>query len=507
MATLDENFMPVQQSESGSSFAEAMVGTQERVDISQLQGQETKSENFFMRFLRFITGRTRKRPTPVDAEPMTTTNVQTENAESAEGVVGPVTTQEQAEERQEDIVSSVNPAVRDELIANKKQELTRRYIEFVDAQPMVKILVNRNMMSLFLCRNRFERYIGEVSEKAVDIDLRNATDTLEGEELAAAQAARIRERVDILGAETENKVLENMLYENNGDDFLSLIYPRGFTSEIVESRLANSKLKSDSPEAAAFIENFRRNKLFEDNYTEERDNDELARKVGAIMVTRVSMRQEEMTYDVLDQIAGLKGGDLVRGLDKVLEQYNLDMLGKAVLILPNILEQYIEKAGIPFPPLEQVNEAYEEAQQLEKERAENEAIAAISPYDYKEAREEPVRSGLPTIEQVTEMMDVVKGRAEIVSEFVNIFNATAGIEGFSVSKRAPLAVVSDLIPFVLRAGSISIASGDFNQCYSDVMKSHSRRECEAMIIIMFENISRKLPRQTQQVMFRRAQIV
>ena len=501
MAELDE-IQARQTAENIRSLDDALSNISERQEDATIAAeQESRSQSFFTRFLNFITGRSRRRPGPITSTPGVATGA-TVNALQG------VTSNEEIAQREQGVQqvdNAVDPAVRDELIRNKSEYLNRRFIEFVDAQPIVKVLVSRNMMSLSLCRNRFSRYLNEMAEKAVDIDLRHGIDALEGQALEAAQGARLRERISIIGAETEDAAINSLLYDNNGDGFLPLVFPQGFTTGVVERRLNNNRLRPDMPEARAFIENFSKSDLFIDNYTSERDDVNLAVKVGTVLISRISFRQDEMINDVMDSIAGLEGGELLRTMDRILENYNLDMLGKAVLILPNVLSSYIELARIPLPPVEQINETLEEIDEMNRVREENEAMGA-DPYDYKDSRQITGVPGRLAALEVEEMLDAVVGRAELVNEFVVLFRRSAGIEGFSIDKRAPLAVVSDLAPFIYEAGAYSVSNDIIKNCYINVMQTNSRRESEAYISLMFEQISDKLPRAMQKVAFRNAQI-
>lgn len=514
MSTIEE--MQDQQTKTDSGVFDDFVRIEnERTeDAATVSRQEKTSGNFFTRFINFITGRSRKRPGRGSATGQRTVN-QGQMGERADTTPVreemPTAQNESAaalqtnETKAPGSTSPVEADVRAELIQTRKAELSRKYIEFVDAQPIVKVLVKRNMTSLSLCRMRFNRYLEEIAEKAVDIDLRHSVDALEGKELSDAQNARIRERLSVFGFESEDQLINSKLYDNGGDGFLPLVYPQGFNAGTVEKRLNNSRLTTDLAEADAFIQNFGKHKLFVDNYTSERDNRSLAYKVGKVMLSRVAFRQQEMINDIMGSIAGQEGGELVRNLDALLENYTLDMLGKAVLILPNVLEEYINLAKIPLPPAERVDDALDELEQMNNIKKENEAMG-VDAFEFKDSKENvnvPERMGEP---QIKEMFDTVVGRSELVREFVERYSRSAGIEGVSIPKRAPLAVVSDLIPFFVQAGRFGTYSDIIKEYYVKIMESNSRRECEAYLSFMFEAISTRMPKPIQKIAFRDALI-
>ena len=499
MAELNE-LQSRQENEQTGTLDQALANNSERQEEVSIPTGEEQSPNFFMRFISFITGRSRRRPAERGSAPETAQRAPLQiQAESAN------TESLQSQQQAQETAQAVDPAVRDELIRDKADKLTRRYIEFVDAQPVVKVLVKRNMASLALCRTRFTRYLRELAEKSVDIDLRHSIDALEGEALENAQNARVRERLEILGAESDFDAVNALLYDNNGDGFIPLVFPQGFSAETVRRRLENARLTTDLPEARNFISNFRKNPLFEDNYTAQRDEEDLAVKVGTVMLTRLAMRQSEMINDVLTSVSGLEGGELVRSLDATLENYTLDMLGKAVLLLPNVLGEYIDLAKIPFPPADQIDEAFEEVEQMEKERVRNEERGQDA-YDYKVPHFITSLPGRLSEIDVVEMFEAVVGRSELVAEFLTVFRRSAGIEGVSTEKRAPISVVSDLIPFIYQAGEFAVANVIIKDTYINVLQSTSRRECEGYMILMFDNISRMLPRAMQKIAFRNALI-
>ena len=195
MAELNEQLSSQTTQQTGTLDQALSNASERQEEVSIPAGNEERSPNFFMRFINFITGRSRRRPAErvaATASGALVSNTQERPGQDIESM--PQQTQE--------VSQAVDPAVRDELIRDKADKLTARYIEFVDAQPIVKVLVNRNMASLALCRIRFTRYLRELAEKAVDIDLRHSIDALQGEALESAQNARIRERVEILGKET-----------------------------------------------------------------------------------------------------------------------------------------------------------------------------------------------------------------------------------------------------------------------------------------------------------------
>ncbi|MBO6197344.1 MAG: hypothetical protein J6O03_07665 [Butyrivibrio sp.] len=498
MAELNEQLSSQTTQQTGTLDQALSNASERQEEVSIPAGNEERSPNFFMRFINFITGRSRRRPAErvaATASGALVSNTQERPGQDIESM--PQQTQE--------VSQAVDPAVRDELIRDKADKLTARYIEFVDAQPIVKVLVKRNMTSLALCRIRFTRYLRELAEKAVDIDLRHSVDALQGEALESAQNARIRERVEILGKETEYDAVNSLLYDNNGDGFLPLVFPQGFSVDTVRSRLENARLTTDLPEAQNFISNFGKSTLFEDNYTEERNDEDLAVKVGTVMLSRLAMRQSEMIDDVLTSVSGLEGGALVRSLDAILEDYTLDMLGKAVLILPNVLQQYIELAKIPFPASDQIDEALAEVEAMEKARIQNESRGQ-DPYDYKEQHIITSLPGRLSEQQVAEMFEAVVGRAELVGEFLAVFRRSAGIDGVSIEKRAPLSVVSDLMPFIYQAGEFALSNVIIKDTYINIAQSTSRRECEGYMILMFDNIGRTLPRVMQKIAFRNALI-
>ena len=482
MAELNE-LQSRQENEQTGTLDQALANNSERQEEVSIPTGEEQSPNFFMRFISFITGRSRRRPAERGSAPETAQRAPLQiQAESAN------TESLQSQQQAQETAQAVDPAVRDELIRDKADKLTRRYIEFVDAQPVVKVLVKRNMASLALC-----------------IDLRHSIDALEGEALENAQNARVRERLEILGAESDFDAVNALLYDNNGDGFIPLVFPQGFSAETVRRRLENARLTTDLPEARNFISNFRKNPLFEDNYTAQRDEEDLAVKVGTVMLTRLAMRQSEMINDVLTSVSGLEGGELVRSLDATLENYTLDMLGKAVLLLPNVLGEYIDLAKIPFPPADQIEEAFAEVEQMEKERVRNEERGQDA-YDYKVPHFITSLPGRLSEIDVVEMFEAVVGRSELVAEFLTVFRRSAGIEGVSTEKRAPISVVSDLIPFIYQAGEFSVSNVLIKDTYINVLQSTSRRECEGYMILMFDNISRMLPRAMQKIAFRNALI-
>ncbi|MCR5402537.1 MAG: hypothetical protein K6E91_01785 [Butyrivibrio sp.] len=517
MATIEE-VQSEQTTTNSNVYDDFVIIENERTeDIASVSRQDKRSENFFVRFLNFITGRSRRRPGRQ-------ANISQGNASQSQSVIAgnnnqttarqewmPAAQEENATSLQQNepeaasSTSAIDPEVRAEVIQSRKNELSRKYIEFVDAQPIVKVLVKRNMSSLALCRMRFNRYLGEIAEKAADIDLRHSVEALEGQDLSNAQNERIRERLSVFGFESEDQLINSKLYDNNGDGFLPLVFPQGFNVKTVESRLNNQRLTTDLAEADAFVQNFGRHKLFTDNYTSDRDDMSLAYKVGMTMLSRIAFRQHEMIDDILNSIAGLEGGELVRSLDALLENYTFDMLGKAVLVLPNVLEEYINLAKIPFPPVDRVDDALDEIEQMNSIRKENEAIG-VNALEYKDSKENvtvPARIGEA---EIREMFDTVVGRSELVREFVEHFSRTAGITGTSIPKRAPLAVISDLVPFVIQAGRFGTYNDIIKDYYVKIMQSNSRRECEAYISIMFETLSTAMPKPMQKIAFRDALI-
>lgn len=498
MAELNEQLSSQTTQQTGTLDQALSNASERQEEVSIPAGNEERSPNFFMRFINFITGRSRRRPAErvaATASGALVSNTQERPGQDIESM--PQQTQE--------VSQAVDPAVRDELIRDKADKLTARYIEFVDAQPIVKVLVKRNMTSLALCRIRFTRYLRELAEKAVDIDLRHSVDALQGEALESAQNARIRERVEILGKETEYDAVNSLLYDNNGDGFLPLVFPQGFSVDTVRSRLENARLTTDLPEAETFVQNFRKNPLFEDNYTEERNDEDLAVKVGTVMLSRLAMRQSEMIDDVLTSVSGLEGGELVRSLDAILEDYTLDMLGKAVLILPNVLDQYINLAKIPFPPAERIDEALAEVEEMERTRARN-LESGQDPYDYKEPHFVTSIPRTVSQEQLEEMFDAVAGRAELVGEFLSVFRRSAGIDGVSLKNRAPITLLSDIIPFFATVSAYSMANVIIKDTYINVAQSTSRRECEGYFILMFDNIGNMVERTMKKIAFRNALI-
>ena len=498
MAELNEQLSSQTTQQTGTLDQALSNASERQEEVSIPAGNEERSPNFFMRFINFITGRSRRRPAErvaATASGALVSNTQERPGQDIESM--PQQTQE--------VSQAVDPAVRDELIRDKADKLTARYIEFVDAQPIVKVFVKRNMTSLALCRIRFTRYLRELAEKAVDIDLRHSVDALQGEALESAQNARIRERVEILGKETEYDAVNSLLYDNNGDGFLPLVFPQGFSVDTVRSRLENARLTTDLPEAQNFISNFGKSTLFEDNYIEERNDEDLAVKVGTVMLSRVAMRQSEMINDVLSSVSGLEGGALVRSLDAILEDYTLDMLGKAVLLLPNVLDQYINLAKIPFPPAERIDEALAEVEEMERTRARN-LESGQDPYDYKEPHFVTSIPRMVSQEQLEEMFDAVVGRTELVGEFLSVFRRSAGIDGVSLKNRAPITLLSDIIPFFATVSAYSMANTIIKDTYINVAQSTSRRECEGYFILMFDNIGNMVERTMQKIAFRNAQI-
>ena len=104
------------------------------------------------------------------------------------------------------------------------------------------------------------------------------------------------------------------------------------------------------------------------------------------------------------------------------------------------------------------------------------------------------------------MFEAVVGRAELVGEFLAVFRRSAGIDGVSIEKRAPLSVVSDLMPFIYQAGEFALSNVIIKDIYINIAQSTSRRECEGYMILMFDNIGRTLPRVMQKIAFRNALI-
>ena len=143
-----EEVQEKKNTDSTKSLDEALVNAEQRQEeTAEPPVRESQSQNFFVRFLNFITGRSRRRPGRAGAA-RNVEVAETMASQQEAGVNEEVASTQQASQ---DAAQAVDPAVRDELIQNKRDYLNRRFIEFVDAQPIVKILVKRNIMSLTLC--------------------------------------------------------------------------------------------------------------------------------------------------------------------------------------------------------------------------------------------------------------------------------------------------------------------------------------------------------------------